>query len=90
MCLQFDNVGFVPPTNNKTLPIFLYNCHCSSRTMKQVAVIGAGAAGLAALRSMGRFDDTLEYVAYETSDRVGGTWILNDPFKPTSMYNNLR
>lgn len=58
--------------------------------MKRVVVIGAGAAGLAALRSLGKYKDVLQYVAYETSDRVGGTWIVNDPFKPTSMYNHLR
>ena len=53
-------------------------------------VVGAGAGGLAALRSLSRQADSLSFVAYEQSDRVGGTWIYNDPHKPTSMYDNLR
>ncbi|XP_067937377.1 uncharacterized protein [Watersipora subatra] len=58
--------------------------------MKRVVVIGAGAAGLAALRSLVSDSNKLHYVAYERSDKVGGTWILDDPYKPTSMYNQLR
>ncbi|XP_067938063.1 uncharacterized protein [Watersipora subatra] len=58
--------------------------------MKRVVVIGAGAAGLAALRSLVSNSNKLHCVAYERSDRVGGTWILDDPYKPTSMYNQLR
>ena len=49
-------------------------------------VVGAGAGGLAALRSLSRQADRLSFVAYGQSDRVGGTWIYNDPHKPTSMY----
>ena len=56
----------------------------------RVMVVGAGAGGLAALRSLSRQADRLSFVAYEQSDRVGGTWIHNDPHKPTSMYDNLR
>jgi len=55
--------------------------------MKRVAVIGAGA--VAALRSLSRFQHKIEVVAFERSNRVGGTWVHNDPFKPTSMYDNL-
>lgn len=58
--------------------------------MKRVVVVGAGAAGLAALRSLSKYKEKLSFVAYETTDRVGGTWILDDPYKPTSMYNQLR
>lgn len=58
--------------------------------MKNVLVIGAGAAGIAALRSLAKHQDKLRFTAYETSDRVGGTWIHNDRYKPTSMYDNLR
>jgi len=57
---------------------------------KRVAVIGAGAAGLSALRSLAKCRSCLlNFVAFETSDRVGGTWIHNDPFKATSMYDRL-
>lgn len=58
--------------------------------MKRVMVVGAGAGGLAALRSLSKRVDRLSFVAYEQSDKVGGTWIHNDPHKPTSMYDNLR
>lgn len=57
--------------------------------MKRVAVIGAGAAGLSALKSLSSHFDKLSFVAFEQSDRVGGTWIHNDKYKPTSMYDNL-
>lgn len=58
--------------------------------MKRVAVIGAGAAGLAALRILSKHITKLSFVAFEKSDRVGGTWVHNDQYKPTSMYDNMR
>ncbi|XP_076659167.1 senecionine N-oxygenase [Halictus rubicundus] len=64
----------------------------------KIAVIGAGSAGLAALRhcTSGTFD--CEVVCYEKTEQVGGTWVYRDetgldkyglPIH-TSMYNNLR
>ena len=57
---------------------------------KEVAVIGAGAAGLAALRSLLQYKDVLNVTAYEISNTVGGLWVNRDPCKRTSMYDNLR
>ncbi|XP_076280269.1 senecionine N-oxygenase [Lasioglossum baleicum] len=64
----------------------------------KIAVIGAGSAGLAALRhcTSGTFD--CEVVCYEKTEQVGGTWVYREetgldkyglPIH-TSMYNNLR
>ncbi|XP_076177714.1 uncharacterized protein LOC143152001 [Ptiloglossa arizonensis] len=64
----------------------------------KIAVIGAGSAGLAALRhcTFGTYD--CEVVCYEKTDQVGGTWVYIEetgldryglPIH-TSMYKNLR
>ncbi|CAL7946422.1 unnamed protein product [Xylocopa violacea] len=64
----------------------------------KVAVIGAGSAGLAALRhcTSGTYDT--QVVCYEKTDQVGGTWVYREetgfdryglPIH-TSMYKNLR
>ncbi|EDV25656.1 uncharacterized protein TRIADDRAFT_24469 [Trichoplax adhaerens] len=53
----------------------------------RVAVIGAGAAGLAALRQLSKYD-VFQPVAYEIERQVGGTWIykdLADDFDPTNI-----
>lgn len=67
------------------------NCRPADRAVrkKNVVVIGAGPAGLAALRAFSKYPDEVDVVAYETSDRVGGTWIYNDKYKLTSVYDNL-
>jgi len=64
----------------------------------KIAVIGAGAAGLAALRqcTSGNYDD--EVVCYEKTDQIGGTWVYREETGSdrygllihTSMYKNLR
>ena len=66
--------------------------------MKRVAVIGAGAAGLAALRHLVAKPNTYTPMAYEQAGKVGGTWIYNDQTGTdehglpvfSSMYKNLR
>ncbi|KOC68207.1 Flavin-containing monooxygenase FMO GS-OX-like 3, partial [Habropoda laboriosa] len=68
------------------------------KTSMKIAVIGAGSAGLAALRhcTSGTYDT--EVVCYEKTDQVGGTWVYREetgfdryglPIH-TSMYKNLR
>jgi hypothetical protein len=61
----------------------------------RIAVIGAGAAGLATVK---RCTDTAEVVCYEKTDKVGGTWVYvtetgKDAFGlpiHSSMYDSLR
>lgn len=64
----------------------------------RIAVIGAGAAGLAALRhcTSGTYGD--QVVCYEKTDQIGGTWVYREetgfdryglPIH-TSMYKSLR
>lgn len=69
-----------------------------------IAVIGAGAAGLCALRhlasrqSISNPNVHFKAVAYEQSSRVGGTWVYTDSIGDdewgnpihSSMYKNLR
>lgn len=64
----------------------------------RVAVIGAGAAGLCALRHLTTRQPTFQAVCFEQNSRVGGTWIYTDqtgvddhglPIH-SSMYKNLR
>lgn len=63
----------------------------------RVAVIGAGAAGLAALRHMKARCDEFEPVAFEQMPVIGGTWVYSDELLdthgrplPSSMYKCLR
>lgn len=61
----------------------------------KVAVIGAGAAGLAAIKHS--IDYNCEVVAFEQTDKVGGTWVYTDRTDKTefgidihsSMYKDL-
>ena len=64
----------------------------------RVAVIGAGAAGLVALRHLRDDLDTFQPVAFEQTTHVGGTWVYTDDIgidsttgRPvhSSMYRNL-
>ncbi|ESP04261.1 hypothetical protein LOTGIDRAFT_223998 [Lottia gigantea] len=66
--------------------------------MVRVAVIGAGAAGLCALRHMRAKPSVFQPVAFELGERVGGTWVYTDrtgidkngqPIH-SSMYRNLK
>ena len=83
------------------------NCSCFAHlivffihqmALLQVAVIGAGAAGLCALRHLCARPDVFSPVAYEMHDELGGTWVYNlqvgldDKGRPihSSMYKNLR
>lgn len=69
----------------------------SLKNMK-IAVIGAGSAGLAALRHCVSDAYNTEVICYEKTDQVGGTWVYREetgvdryglPIH-TSMYENLR
>lgn len=65
----------------------------------RVCVIGAGAAGLCALRHFSSDTATFELAAFEQTDHIGGTWVYNEnvgvdmtnrlPIH-SSMYENLR
>src|SRR3954464_3961304 len=52
---------------------------------RRVAIVGAGASGLAALRALTArgFDAT----AYERGNAIGGVWTLED--RPTAAYRSL-
>jgi hypothetical protein len=52
---------------------------------RRVAVVGAGPAGLAALRAL--TSAGLDAVAFERGGRVGGVWTLED--RPTAAYRSL-
>lgn len=64
----------------------------------KIAVIGAGAAGLSALRQCisGTYND--QVVCYEKTDQIGGTWVYREETGSdkyglpihTSMYKSLR
>ena len=43
-----------------------------------VAVIGAGAAGLCCARHLSRYPDVFRVSVYEKTDQVGGTWVYSD------------
>ena len=73
----------------------------STRHMQRlrVAVIGAGAAGLVALRHLRDHLDTFQPVAFEQTQQIGGTWVYTDEVgidsstgRPvhSSMYRHLR
>lgn len=67
-------------------------------TKKSVAVIGCGAAGLAALRHFSDMGSQFTCVSYEQTDSVGGTWVYTDNVGKdkyglpvhSSMYKSLR
>ncbi|OWF48027.1 flavin-containing monooxygenase FMO GS-OX5-like [Mizuhopecten yessoensis] len=64
----------------------------------RVAVIGAGAAGLCALRHLTTRQHKFQAVCFEQNSRLGGTWIYNDKTGVddhglaihSSMYKNLK
>lgn len=63
-----------------------------------MAIIGCGAAGLAALRHFAAEGSPFTCVAYEQTDNVGGTWVYTDRVGTdkyglpvhSSMYKSLR
>lgn len=54
----------------------------------RVAVVGAGAAGLAAARAAR--DGGYRTTVFESASQTGGTWNYGDPTQKSSMYPNLR
>lgn len=54
--------------------------------MKSVAIIGAGGAGLAMARYLSAKPKLFQFVVYEQSDEVGGTWIYDSSLE--NLYNN--
>ena len=68
------------------------------KMVQRVAVIGAGAAGICALRHLTARPNMFEAVGFEQLGQVGGTWIYTDksgldeyglPIQ-SSMYKNLK
>ena len=76
----------------------MYDILCLASRRSKVAVIGVGAAGLAALRHLSTRLDALEPVAFEQTSNIGGTWCYTDQVGNdenglpihSSMYKNLR
>jgi aliphatic glucosinolate S-oxygenase len=58
-----------------------------TRTNRNIAIIGAGAAGLAAASVLQR---TQSVTLFEQHSVVGGLWRTNDNFKHTALYPSLR
>lgn len=63
----------------------------------RVCVIGAGAAGLCAVRHLSNDKQTFEPAVFEQTEVVGGTWVYVDKTQidyghpiHSSMYKNLR
>ncbi|OTF69864.1 hypothetical protein BLA29_002250 [Euroglyphus maynei] len=65
---------------------------------QRVCIIGAGAAGLCALRHLSMRSDRFILTAFEQDDNVGGTWKFTEHVGTTpdglpvhsSMYKNLQ
>ncbi|XP_074648025.1 uncharacterized protein LOC141903691 isoform X2 [Tubulanus polymorphus] len=65
--------------------------------MYKVAVIGAGAAGLCALRHLSAHPELFQPVAFEQMNEIGGTWVYTEQTgsdsqgrsNHSSMYDNL-
>lgn len=65
---------------------------------KKLAVIGAGAGGLAVLQVFSQYSENFDIVCFEQTDKVGGTWNYsekvgtNELGRPihSSMYQNLK
>src|SRR3954447_4161562 len=53
--------------------------------MRTIAIVGAGASGLAALRAL--TDAGFDATAYERGQAIGGVWTLED--RPTAAYRSL-
>lgn len=45
------------------------------KRMKKVAVIGAGAAGLCCARHLSKYPEHFQFIVFEQSGEVGGTWV---------------
>ncbi|KAK4053066.1 monooxygenase [Microbotryomycetes sp. JL201] len=60
----------------------------SARPRRKVAIIGAGASGLAALHQA--IEHGLDPTVFETRDRTGGAWILTDPGECVVEFDNLK
>ncbi|EHI14481.1 flavin-containing monooxygenase [Mycolicibacterium thermoresistibile] len=53
----------------------------------RTAIIGAGISGLTTAKNLG--DAGVEYVCFESSDRVGGNWAFRNPNGHSSAYRSL-
>ncbi|KAG8225695.1 hypothetical protein J437_LFUL001728 [Ladona fulva] len=66
--------------------------------MKRVAVIGAGAAGLAAAKNLLSAPEKFLCTVFEQTGRIGGTWVYTEKVGldeygipiHTSMYKSLK
>ncbi|MGO1184210.1 MAG: flavin-containing monooxygenase [Micrococcaceae bacterium] len=58
-----------------------------THSVRSIAVIGAGASGIAALKSLK--DAGLDATAFEASDAIGGNWVLDHPTGHSGAYTTL-
>lgn len=58
--------------------------------MKEVVVIGAGPAGLAALRSLAKCEDKVKITAYDSNGGVGGQWINRYSHQHRAAYDQFK
>ena len=60
--------------------------HMSSKI--RIAVVGAGPAGLCALRHLlCHHAETVEPIAFERNDRIGGVWLYTDNICKTPLHS---
>lgn len=68
-------LSFLSPVLLKQVPL---HTHHDVKPTKSIAIIGAGSAGLAVLKTMKDIDPNLRYhwdiVLYEERDNLGGRW----------------
>lgn len=82
--------------NFKGVASRLYYKNQSAMPISKVAVIGAGPAGLCALRHMlgSSYNGILSPIAFERNARIGGVWLYtNDTNKVplhSAVYDNMR
>lgn len=57
---------------------FLLTCNGEVVPKKRVCIIGAGRAGLAAIKLVADKKDKFDVVAFERNSDVGGLWIYRD------------
>jgi len=84
---QFLFQRSIMPCQWAHLLVKLHGMTHQTRTNRNIAIIGAGAAGLAAASVLQR---TQSVTLFEQHSVVGGLWRTNDNFKHTALYPSLR
>jgi thioredoxin reductase len=77
----------IMPCQRTHLLVKLYGMTHQTRKVMNIAIIGAGAAGLAAASVLQR---THAVTLFEQKSVVGGLWRTQDDFKHTALYPSLR